>query len=129
MKKRLALIVDDEESFLEIVSTRLKAVGFSVEMANVFSDALEKAERLVPDVILSDVHMPPGPSGWELGLQLRSNQITARIPFALFTSLYDPWSEFPGGRTRAETLLKPVAILSKTDDVENLGEKVLAFLS
>ncbi len=127
-EKPLVLVVDDEEVFLEIASMQLHKAGFRTALANNVPDALTKAERLLPDFILSDIYMPPGPSGWELALALRPNPRTSGIKFAFFTSLRDPWMEFRGDRSVITEELGRVVFVSKMDDVEKLGEKVVNFI-
>lgn len=119
------LLVDDEEIFLEIASVKLHANGFMTAIANDVRDALEKAESLQPDLVLSDIYMPPGPSGWELALKLRHNPKTCAIKLAFFTSLSDPWLEMPKEeRQKITSELGNVVFLSKTDDVDTLATGV-----
>lgn len=120
----LVLIVDDEAVFLEIASKKLQADGFATALAEDARDALAKAEALLPDLVLSDIYMPPGPSGWELAIELHRNPKTREIKFAFFTSLRDPWMEFGGSRARVTAELGNVTFLSKNDDVPLLGDRV-----
>ncbi len=59
------LIVDDEVSFLNAVSERLRLKGFEVFSADSGEKALEAAEQLSFDVAVVDLHMP-GMTGQEL---------------------------------------------------------------
>lgn len=121
----LVLLVDDEDEFLEIASLKLKGKGFETVTTTDGHDAIAKAEALMPDLVLSDVYMVPGPNGWELALELRRNAKTRDIKLVFFTTLRDPWMEIPQD-SRASMLaeLGDVTFLSKVDDVENLGEKI-----
>ena len=56
----LILLIDDEDNFLEIASVKLQANGFETIIVHTVPEALSKAEELLPDVILSDIYMPPG---------------------------------------------------------------------
>ena len=127
--KPLALIVDDEEAFLEIVSARLGAAGFSVVMAHSVPEAIQKAEELLPDIVLSDVYMPPGPSGFELALALRRNERTHMIKLAFFTSLRDPWSELQGDKKTLAVELGQISFFDKSADVEALADRVRGMLT
>lgn len=127
-EKPLVLLVDDEEAFLEIASVKLLADGFETAFARGVREALDKAERLLPDLVLSDIYMPPGPSGWELALELRRNPKTREIKIAFFTSLRDPWAELRHDRKTIAAELGPVPFFSKTDDVEILARRVIDFL-
>ena len=127
-EKPLVLIVDDEEVFLEIAAIKLREGGFDTALAMGVRDALEKTERLLPDFVLSDVNMPPGPSGWELALELRRNPKTHEIKFAFFTSLRDPWTELREDRSAVTAELGEIAFVSKVDEVERLAERVSALI-
>ena len=123
-EKPLILLVDDEEVFLEIASTRLHADGLATEAAHDFYDAIRKAELLLPDLVLSDIYMPPGPSGWDLALALRRNPKTHDIKFAFLTTLGDPWAEAPLGRGTLAAELGNITFFNKMDAVETLGKDV-----
>jgi CheY-like chemotaxis protein len=123
----LVLLVDDEDAFLEIASMRL-ADHFDTEQSHDAEEALQKAISLRPDLVLSDVFMPPGPNGWKLAFALRDNSETRGIPFAFFTSLRDPWIELTRSRFDADRELGSVTIVSKTEDVDRLAERVMHIL-
>lgn len=123
-ERPLVLLVDDEEVFLEIASTKLKTEGFLTVVAYTVTDALTKAEELLPDLILSDVYMPPGPNGWEFALEIRRNPKTRNIRFAFFTSLRDPWAELKKEHASAAQELGRVTFFSKMDDVDHLADLV-----
>jgi len=124
-EKPLVLLLDDEEIFLEIAATKLRDGGLETVLAKDVRDALVKAELLLPDLVLSDIFMPPGPNGIEFALELRRNPKTRGLKIAFFTSLRDPWLEFQRERRAAVIAeLGPVTFLSKVDDVEVLVDKV-----
>jgi CheY-like chemotaxis protein len=128
-QKRLVILVDDEREFLEIASLKLQSKGFDTVQTNRAEDAIAKAEELKPDLILSDIFMMPGPNGWNLALELRRNPKTRDIKLAFFTSLSEPWMEIPAEmRAVVVSELKNVPFLSKIEDIEDLGEKVIAIL-
>lgn len=120
----LALLIDDEEVFLEIASVKLQAGGFETVAFQDFKEALVMAETLQPDVVLSDVFMPPGLNGLEFALELRRNPKTQHIAIVFFTSLRDPWLELSGDRKRIQEELGDVTFLSKMDDVGVLPERI-----
>jgi len=123
-EKPLVLLVDDEEVFLEIASVQLQSKGFETQMAHDAEEAARKAEELIPDLILSDIYMPPGPNGWDLAFELHRNPKTRDIRVAFFTSLRDPWAELLNSRRQLLGELNNVTFLSKTDDVGVLGTRV-----
>lgn len=110
------LLLDDEEVFLEIASMKLREGGFAVEVSHTVTEALAKAEELLPDLILSDIYMPPGPNGWELALAVRRDPKLKDIKFAFFTSLRDPAMELAqADRARIMNELRGVVFFNKTD--------------
>lgn len=125
----LVLLIDDEEDFLEIASVKLQADGFETVITHTVPEALAKAEELLPDLILSDIYMPPGPTGWEFALAVRHNPKTQHIKFAFFTSLRDPMIDVAQSeRPRIMSELKGVPVFSKMDDVAELDKRVRALL-
>ena len=52
------LVVDDDKDIVEILKYNLKNSGYSVKSANNGIEAIKKAKKFLPDVILMDVMMP-----------------------------------------------------------------------
>ncbi len=65
------LVVDDEESLVELVTRYLEREGFEVHAAYDGDSALERARAVEPDVIVLDV-MLPGTDGLEVARQVRT---------------------------------------------------------
>jgi DNA-binding response OmpR family regulator len=80
------LLVDDDLTLREMYSERLKAEGFSVEMAKDGEEALQKAGDLHPNVILLDIMMPKV-NGLDVLKQLKAQTETADIPVIVLTAL------------------------------------------
>ncbi|MEK7630285.1 MAG: response regulator [Patescibacteria group bacterium] len=115
--KPIILLVDDEENFLEVASVKLRSGGFEVVTANNAIDAISKAEEFQPDLILSDVNMPPGISGLELENALRKNPKTSELKIAFLTVLHDIKSgnlKFLNKAKNIETLNEDVTNLIRT---------------
>jgi CheY-like chemotaxis protein len=130
MRERpLILLIDDEQMFLDIAATKLQGEGFDTVEARGVPDAIEKVSSLEPDLVLSDVYMAPGPSGWDLALELRRNPKTKNVKIAFFTSLRDPWMELKSAeKAQVAAELGTVIFFSKTDDIEVLGARVAQFI-
>ncbi|MEK7187798.1 MAG: response regulator [Patescibacteria group bacterium] len=56
-EEKTILIVDDEPTFKEIIGTQLKALGLKVVTAATGAEAIAKAEKVQPDLILMDIHL------------------------------------------------------------------------
>ncbi|HEY3980341.1 MAG TPA: response regulator transcription factor [Streptosporangiaceae bacterium] len=66
------LVVDDEETILELLAGSLRFAGFEVLTAASGAEALRAAAASRPDLLLLDVMMPDG-DGFEVVRQLRSS--------------------------------------------------------
>src|SRR5262245_16669237 len=80
----LVLIVEDYEDAREMYAEYLKYSGFRVAEARNGLEALELAQKLLPDVILMDLALP-GMDGWEATRKLKSDERTRRIPVIAVT--------------------------------------------
>lgn len=72
------LIVEDDPTIRELLSTLLGFEGWDVAQADDGLSGLETAERLRPDVVLVDVTMP-GLSGYELCKRLKAGASPPRV--------------------------------------------------
>jgi CheY-like chemotaxis protein len=125
----LILLLDDEDDFLEIASVKLRVDGFDTIITHSVPEALSKAEEILPDLILSDIYMPPGPNGWEFALAVRQDPKIRDIRMAFFSSLRDPKSELKTvwqNSLNADILNIPV--FSKMDCVATLGHDIMSIL-
>src|ERR1043165_4653539 len=84
----MVLIVDDEYIGRETLQSVLEGEGYELEMAENGLQAIEKAKKLLPDVILLDVMMP-GMTGFEVCQRIRSDPVIAEIPIIVLTALDD----------------------------------------
>ena len=121
----LVLLLDDEKEFLEIASMQLHTEGFETVIAHTFDEALAKAEEVHPDLILSDIYMPPEPNGWDLALAVKRDPKLQGTKIAFFSSLRDPKAELVSLRSREGAAeLNDIPVFSKTDDVGILHERI-----
>ena len=74
------LVVDDEKSISDLISTSLRFVGFDVRTAASGSEALTVAEEFKPQAIVLDV-MLPDIDGFEVCRQLRSEGLNIGVLF------------------------------------------------
>jgi CheY-like chemotaxis protein len=69
--EKLVLLVDDDESLLDLMEHVVKLEGFRTERAEDGPEALRKAQALNPDIIVLDM-MLPGLGGYEVLRQLQA---------------------------------------------------------
>lgn len=113
------LIVDDDQSILEVLEARLQAAGFAVTRASSGSAALELLKRKPVDVLVSDMKMP-GMSGMELFAE--ASVIQPQLP-VIFLTAY-------GTIPDAVNAVKAGAVdyLTKPFDGRQLVKKIMAIL-
>ena len=80
------LIVDDDMVLREMYEARIKEEGYSILSASDGEEALEKATREKPDLIILDIMMPKV-NGIDVMKKLRLDPETAGIPIILLTAL------------------------------------------
>lgn len=86
MKK--ILVIDDEEWLREMIQLALRQKGYDVVEAENGEVGIEKARKILPDLILCDVNMEKV-DGYLTLSSLRGDAATAAIPFILMTGLAD----------------------------------------
>jgi CheY-like chemotaxis protein len=125
----LILVVDDEASFREIFSIKLKAAGYRVETAENGQQGIEKAKAMRPALVLMDVSMPVM-DGAQAVLALRSDPDAAvkSIKVAFLTSLGDPHAEMQNVNVKYSEDFGAQAYLKKTDDLNLLVDRVREIL-
>jgi two-component system OmpR family response regulator len=74
------LVVDDESSISDLISTSLRFVGFEVRTAATGSEALTVAEEFKPHAVVLDVMLPDS-DGFEVCRQLRSEGLSIGVLF------------------------------------------------
>src|SRR5437667_10849453 len=77
-EKTVVLVVDDDPDCRTIFSVYLRAMGCELFTANDGRAAVEKAQDLLPDVIVMDLAMPRV-DGWEAIRRLRESSWTRQI--------------------------------------------------
>ncbi len=103
------LIADDEPDILEILQYNLQAEGFEVITAKNGNEAIDKAKRTLPDLIILDIMMP-GKTGMEVCNTLRSQPAFKNTLIIFLTALSDEGTEIKGLETGADDYVtKPVS--------------------
>jgi two-component system phosphate regulon response regulator PhoB len=86
MEKIKILVVEDEAPIQELLQFNLERSKYRVTVVDSGEEALETAEKLMPDLILLDI-MLPGADGLEVCKRLKNNSKTQHIPIIMLTAL------------------------------------------
>ncbi|HKI55249.1 MAG TPA: response regulator [Anaerolineales bacterium] len=84
-KRSTILVIDDEPALRLGLAAILKRQGYEVCTAVDGLEGIQKARDMLPDLILSDVMMPP-PNGFEMRRLMRQDSQLAAIPFIFLTA-------------------------------------------
>ena len=95
------LIIDDEPALLLGLAAKVKRQGYQVVTASNGNEGLQKARVVMPDLILSDVMMPP-PKGFERRKLMGQDPLLADIPFIFLTARSDVEDRVNGIRDGAD---------------------------
>ncbi len=79
------LIVDDTPQNLQVLGGILREAGYKLSVAQSGVQALEVAQRVLPDLILLDVMMPEM-DGFEVCRRLKGEETTGEIPVIFLTA-------------------------------------------
>lgn len=108
-KARKVLIADDEPDILEILKYNLSGEGYDVITAKDGDEALEKARRTQPDLVVLDVMMPKK-TGVEVCQILRTQAAFKETLIIFLTAVNDDGSQIRGLETGADDYVsKPVS--------------------
>lgn len=113
------LVVDDEESITQLVSTALRYEGFDVHTAATGHEALTEVEHFRPDLVLLDV-MLPDLDGFEVQRRLPAGP--SRLPVVFLTARRDTHDRVRGLTVGADDYV------TKPFSLEELVARVRAVL-
>jgi len=123
LDKATILVVDDSDTNRELIYQTLAPFGYRVRTTSSVADALAVARETMPDLVLSDLHMP-GEDGFNLISRMRACTELADVPIILITS--SVWGE----HDRATALrLGAARFLLRPIEPEQLIEEVAACLA
>src|SRR5215510_15479406 len=87
------LVVDDDRRIRDLLSRFLFAEGYRVTTADTAADARAKLEGLRFDLLILDVMMPGGETGFDLARSIRSN---SGVPILMLTARAEKESRIAG---------------------------------
>jgi signal transduction histidine kinase len=105
--KAVVLLVDDNYNNLQLLIEYLKNFGLKVLIAKDGQEALKRAQKIIPDLILLDIMMP-GMDGFETCKHLKNNPQTKDIPIIFMSALTDTFNKVQGFKSGAvDYITKP----------------------
>ena len=113
------LVVDDEESLCELVSSALRFAGYAVRTERNGLDALRSVKTATPDLVVLDVNMPEL-DGFEVCRRLRRDGV--QVPVIFLTARDDIDDLRTGFRQGGDDYL------TKPFSLEELGLRIEALL-
>src|SRR4051812_42530613 len=117
------LLVEDNELNRDMLARRLEKRGFKLVIATDGLAGIDMARKEMPDLILMDMSLP-GLDGWQASRQLKSDNVTARIPIIALTAhamAEDREKAMAAGCDEYET--KPVELASLLAKIQALLAK------
>ena len=128
------LVVDDDPDIVEILKYNLKNSGYSVKSAGNGVEAIKKAKKFIPDIILMDVMMPEM-SGIEACEEIKKiNQLSQAIIIFLSArsedytqiSAYDAGADdYISKPVKPKILLKKISNIAKKINSEKNAPKTI----
>ena len=86
----LVLVVDDEPEIRQLVQRMLVSRGYQVAVAVDGQEALDLADRLLPDLVLLDA-MLPKVHGFDACRRIKASPRTRHVPVIMMTAIYRGW--------------------------------------
>lgn len=116
------LVVEDHPDVMEYICSHLKP-HFKVVQAVHGEEGIEKAQELLPDLIISDVMMPYK-DGYALVHELKQTLLTSHIPIILLSAKASQDEKLKGLKTKADDYLtKPFDAEELLTRAQNLIEQ------
>jgi len=131
MEKKV-LLVDDEVDFVETNKVALENKGYKVVVAYDGKEALEKALREKPDVIILDVMLKRKTEGFDVSRELREHEETRDTPIIMLTAIketmnikqrIEPDKEWLPVTEFLEKPVSPDKLIEKVVEVVNTRKK------
>lgn len=116
---RKLLLADDSVTVQKIIELTFADEGVEVISVGDGEQAIEKAEELIPDVVLADVFMPRF-SGYEVCEYIKTSEQLRHIPVMLLVGSFEPFDEAEARRIGANDILtKPFQSIRRL--IEKVG--------
>ena len=125
MAKKI-LIVDDDPQYREATTTMLEAKGYTVSSAKDGEEGFQKAEILMPDLILLDVMMTHKSEGFDFARNIKKSK-AKDIPIIIVTGVRQEMN-LPFGFEADEDWLPVKAVMEKPVKPQELLETISKYI-
>lgn|SRR3989338_2503410 len=120
MDKKRILLVEDEKDLVDIVKFRLEANNYEVVVAYDGQEALDRAKKEKPDLIILDL-MLPKIDGFKVCRMLKFDEKYKKIPIIMFTARAQESDKKLGEEVGADAYItkpfEPEALLVKIKEL------------
>jgi len=117
------LVIDDDESIVEMIKMGLEADGMRVLGASDGGVGIEVLQRENVDVVVLDIMMPRV-DGWMALMEIRNNPVTADMPVIMLTAKTQDLAKILAFKQGVQQYVtKPFNILELSARVEGLAQK------
>ena len=118
------LLIEDDPAISNVVELNLKLDNYDVFLAADGEEGLKMVGETQPDLIILDVMMPKV-DGWQVLMQLKSDEKTSDIPVIMLTAIDDEQSKVIGLRGGADDYVpKPFSPLELAARVKVILDRV-----
>ncbi len=118
------LVVDDDPDIVEILKYNLKNSGYSVKSAGNGVEAIKKAKKFIPDIILMDVMMPEM-SGIEACEEIKNIDQLSQAIIIFLSARSEDYTQISAYEAGADDYIskpvKPKILLKK---ISNIAKKI-----
>jgi two-component system alkaline phosphatase synthesis response regulator PhoP len=118
------LVVDDDPDIVEILKYNLKNSGYSVKSAGNGLEAIKKAKKFIPDIILMDVMMPEM-SGIEACEEIKNIDQLSQVIIIFLSARSEDYTQISAYDAGADDYIskpvKPKILLKK---ISNIAKKI-----
>ncbi len=118
------LVVDDDPDIVEILKYNLKNSGYSVKSAGNGVEAIKKAKKFIPDIILMDVMMPEM-SGIEACEEIKNIDQLSQVIIIFLSARSEDYTQISAYDAGADDYIskpvKPKILLKK---ISNIAKKI-----
>ena len=126
-QEKTILIVDDDPDIVESTRVVLESAGYNVMSAANGTEATERIERQIPDLILLDIMMAEPTEGFHLSYKLRQDPVYSKIPIIIVSGISER-TGFSFSSEKETDYIKADDFLDKPVSPQTLLSKIATLL-